>query len=320
MTETLEFSVLGNQEVADRVEDGLMRPLGSNAMIASGVKRLICGDSRSESDELHITQRELYPQIDMPARVFGSGLGLAKAYLVAYAAQEGEAAALAFIKNLGEMPYVTLAAAISDSAYQQGIDIVTFHSDVASEENGLEIIPPDEHSRGNADIGCRAGQYAGPIVFDVSRPSTINQTISLLQKAGHEVPHDALSATAEGAEVVGNTISPVAGVTRQQFFDHAIDTPRHTSTTILKDTPAGLETAIVMDLIGYKSDPRAHIASGIPRYQHSPGVAEELIDQFLTEHPLDRQLLYVASLALGVSTAAKLQTPGVSLPVEILTV
>lgn len=296
MIEVVETNVIPLDEFAHRKASGLVVPMSAD----EGLRVVDCGDVRGLAKGTRDLRVETHGSDVVPGRLFGSPSGLAMISLVALAAQIGEAPITEFVKEYGTEAFTDFAADLSSRAYQQNDGLeMHHHSAVPNEGNETKLATVSDQEHDDGPLGCKFLLFAGYILGKATEDMALQGSKRVGEVAGHSMP---LDEAREGARILSQHFPATYAISRQ-MLSHTLAKHPEQGVTILKDAPvANRQTAVVVDLAGYRAHAERHVQAGVPRYHHTPGIATELIPNLLPEYRLDPKLLEAAGTLIGSAT------------------
>lgn len=296
MLAVAETNVIPLDDFAQRKSDGLVVPLHAG----TGLQVVDCGDRRELTQDAAAMRAAAYGSEVVPGRYFGGPSGLAVTGLIALAAQTGEATIANFVEQYSPEAFTDFAVDLSNRAYMQkdGLEI-HHHSAAPNEGNDSELAAASDEEHEHP-LGCKFLLLAGYILGKSTRDLAFESSKRVGSLAGHEMP---LEEVREGAQILSRYFPATFAISRGMLHRSMATNPGHAPVTILEDSPvANSQTAVVIDLAGYRAHPARHAKAGIPRYHHTPGIAAELIPSLLPEYNLDPKLLEAAGALIGSAT------------------
>ncbi len=301
MSEVTLISAIPMEDFAERVESGLLVPMGAE----EGLKIVDCGDVRPLTAAAEGERHDFHGGEVVPGRYFGGRLGLGAATLITVAAQTGERFMDNFLSDYGPEALATFSADLSARAESErnGLEF-HLHSANGNEANDAEV---DLDQPPEIPLGCKFATYLGAVLMLASGERALQEAEAIAAITGQELP---LDEAREGARILGKHLPPAFSVGREALryaADHGHGRSPH---TILKgDAVANSKTAVVIDMADYRSSAGRHMEAGLPRYHHTPGIAVSELPGLLPEYKLEPGLLSASSLLLGTATREALSGP-----------
>jgi hypothetical protein len=288
------ITILDQADVEQRTQEGLWVPMNAG----SGLQEVDCGDERSLTKENYQQRNNEYGEIVYPGRHFGGVAGIGNAALIALAVEQGEESLKRFVREFSPEGLVDFLATISDTADKQLKIKLNHHSAAGNEMNPLTL---GDHKELNTDLGCKFEAAFGAVNALATTKFTELEARHIAEASIRSL-RDQLDAAVEGARVVARLIAPEFGIGRGAIHHAQTRSNKAVPVTILEgDHAANPNTAVVIDLAGYRSNANLHVEAGTPRYHHTPQIAE-LFNELIPETKTDPNLLRAASLLLATST------------------
>ncbi len=295
IAETAPIRILQPHEISQREEQGLMVDMTAG----NGLKVIDCGDFRHLTDGAAQEREEKYGPGIVPARFYGAASGIVMAGLIAVGAQNGEAAVKEILGDKRpEEAFMRLAAKLAHVGLSQNGLVFNQHSAASNEGNPLSIAPSSEKL--TSPLGCKFNAYLGVILGKTDETISVTEARVIRSLTGMTVLP--LEDAAQGAAIVREFLPENASVTRSMLNQFRIEPAKSVPTTLLEDSDIEISRiAQVIDLHGYRSDAKAHMGAGIPRFHHTPAIARlaAIMQEFSF---VDRRLLNASALILGTTT------------------
>lgn len=308
MSEIAPISIISEDALLEKVESGLLVPLGAN----ENLQLVDCGDRRPLTTESLQQRRENMGREIVPTRYLGGASGLTLTAITAFASQAGEQGARGFLGGINAETFTDFAADLTNRAKRQkGIDIHQ-HSADSNEGNPLHIA--HDHKDRESPLGCALAANIGAIAHKATEPGILLDAQAIACEAGLSFP---LREAQEGVQVLADHVPKALSIHRGALHHAITKSKYHTPIAILKDvatTPDHDDLAVVIDFAQYRSQ-----ADG-SKYHHTPAIASEQLPELLPEFAIDKELMAASALLVGAATRAVLSgedTPN-ALPVELI--
>jgi hypothetical protein len=252
-----------------------------------------------------------------PGRIFGGVDGLAITVLAHIVSSVGIKELSHFMRTYTVEGLVDFAADLSDRASKLDPDnrmILNHHSAHGNEGNPKKI-----NNRSCDDpVGCAFAHSIGKLLHSANLEFVVNEAELVTQAVGSELPiNEAVSCIRGLKEVLPENLSIHRGAIlhAQKIQGKFVPVAMHEGLHTPND-----QTALVIDMAGYKANARRAVNEFLPRYHHSITLPQEILPKVMPEAEFDPNLLQAISLLLALATRRALSgesTPN-DLRIEII--
>lgn len=310
MKSTTEITILPQNTVLERQEQGLWVPTREGR----GLQVVDCSDDRPLTDAYYAQRTTSYGVEIYPGRYFGAASGVALAGLVAFAAEHGERAVKDFVTEFSAEAFTDFAADLSDRAMKRGHIELNQHSAEGNEENDLHLA---NHTQCENGLGCAFAALMGKLLHGTGNAWEQDEADRVNSELGATLE---LTAAKEGLAIMQRYIPEDFGIHRGALHHAQTRSPKFLPLAMHKGHHADpADTAVVIDLAGYRSNANRHTAAGVPRYHHTPSMADTVLRSAMPEMKLDPKIIQAAGVLLGCATRKALsgEDPA-SLKIELI--
>ena len=293
MKSTTEITLLPLDTVTDRQESGLIVPMQEG----TGLQVVDCGDDRSLTTNYNNLRISGYGETVFPGRYFGGASGVALSALIALATQNGERSMQSFIAEFSAEGFTDFATDLTNKATKRSGVELNQHSAEDNEENDLTI---GDHKSCEKGLGCAFVANLGAVLHGADQEWQSSEARRIQAEVGTDLP---IEAAIEGVRILQKNITESFGIHRGALHHAQTRSGRILPIAMHEGHHApNAETALVVDMAGWRSNANRHNDAKLPRYHHSVNLASELLGKIFPEGKLDSSVTAAASLLLATST------------------